>query len=369
MLKKISWIFLAGLLMSFAWPVRGQFGHENGALICGALAAVITGILIIGSGWRPSFAQAVILGSLGFSIGGTFSYGSLVDTIVAAASLKDVIPQLIHVFLIGAVWGLLGMLFLGFAIGELEFLIQDAAVLIVTGGSIWLGTSVFKTGPEMAWLAGGAALLQAYNAFWKKSGMVSLFSVFGFLGFGLGFLIAVLILWYGSHGYLPGSWWSLRDQIWGFIGGVSVLLAGWTAVSRGFVPAPVPGSKIQRAGFIFFASFVTGINVWNVYEKWFKSEPPVANPFWPAVYLIVCAFVLIILAIYFLKSVSDIFSGEGLDKTLGWSTLFFCWFLAILAIAKSIVYSGWSAWETAFTLFLIECVIFTIAIPRVLKQT
>ncbi|MDP3920362.1 MAG: hypothetical protein Q8R76_06110 [Candidatus Omnitrophota bacterium] len=367
-MNKIFSIFLAGLLLSFAWPLRGQFGHEHGAMIPGAAAAVITAVFMAGDKWRSCFAQAVIFGSLGFSIGGTFSYGSQVADIAAASDFGDVIPQLIHVFVTGAVWGWLGMLFLGFASAEREITFRDTLVLTIVGGGAWLATAVFNAGPALAWTAGGAALLQAYNALWKRSRTVTLFSAFGFFGFGLGFLISALVLHYGAHGVLPGGWWRLRDQIWGFIGGISVLLAARFTAARGLMPAPLGGVAIRRAGFITLASLVTGVNVWNVYGKWFKTTPTVPEPFWPTVYLVVCAVTLAAIAFYFLTSAPEMFSGEGLTRTLRGSTLFFCWFLAVLAILKSVVYSGWDVWEPAFALLFIDCVILTVAIPWILKK-
>lgn len=371
-MKKILQIFLAGLLLSFAWPVRGQFGHEWGALICGGLAAVIVSVLITTGNWRAAFAQAVIFSGLGFAIGGTFSYGSLVDTIVAADSLKDVIPELIHVFFIGALWGLLGMTFLGFGLAEIGVLIQDIAVLAVAGGGSYLAVEVLKLGgPDVYWYAASGALLHVYNQTFKKSSLITLFGTFGFVGFGLGFLIAVLILWYGSHGYFgsTSTWWQLRDQIWGFIGGVTVILAAWQAIKKNYQPVLMQSINWQRAGFIFFVSFITAYNTWNVYTKWFQSTPQVSNPvFWGA-FLIVCALILAAFAIYFCTCNSSAFSGSGLNKTLRCSVLFFTWYVAILAILKSIVYTGMSAWETAFTLFIIDCVIFTVTLPLFLRSS
>ncbi|MSR77690.1 MAG: hypothetical protein EXS63_05630 [Candidatus Omnitrophica bacterium] len=107
---------------------------------------------------------------------------------------------------------------------------------------------------------------------------------------------------------------------------------------------------------------VTGWNTWNVYTKWFQSTPPVSNhQLWGA-FLIVC-----FLPLCFLFFKSDVFQ-EKLNATILWTTFFFCGYLAALAILKSIVYLGWKVWEPAFTLFILDRVIFTVTLPLILSE-
>lgn len=363
----IFYLLMSGLLISFAWPVRGQFGHEWGAMIPGCLAALICA-LKPSTGWRQSFAQAVIFSGLGFALGGGFGFGDLLDTILAASSLWDVIPELIHLTLIGAIWGLLGMTFLGFSLSELPNFIHEVFIFAGTGAAVYAAIEILKLPYEIIWLAGAGFLLHGYNALFKKSQMVWIFGIFGFLGFGLGLLVATIILWYGQHGYISGDWWSLRDQIWGFLGGVSVMLAVMCSSSKGLAPQPMASVNWQRAGLSFYLVFVTMFNTWNVYDKWFHSTPPVSNPVLWGSFLIACVLVLIGLLLYFIFCSENVFSGSALNQTLSWASLFFCWYLGILAIMKSIVYSGWSVWETAFTLFIIDSAIFTLYLPSIFKK-
>lgn len=361
-------VLISGLLLSFAWPVRGQFGHEWGALIPGALAAFAAASLRPSAVWRNSFAPAVVFGSLGFSIGGAFGYGSLVTTIINSPYLYDVLPQLLHVFLIGAVWGGLGMALLGFGFERTEALIRDITIVLAAVLCAWAAVNLLHAGGrEYYWFAGSLALISLYNLFLKKSGLITIFTVYGFLGFGAGFLIAVIILWAGTQGHLEGSWWQLRDQIWGFIGGISVMTAVYRACSKGETPQPVPAVWFSKLAFIFYASVITGINLWNTCEKWFQSATP--PHFQTAAWVISAAGLIVILtaAVLFLTRKDDFFREPLLNTVLLWSTLFFCEYTGLLAIAKSIIYTGWSAWETAFTLFLIDLVLFAVVLPLVLK--
>ena len=57
---------LAGIWMSLAWSLRGQFGHLKGALIPGAFAALLIALSAPHEKWRRAFPFAVILGSFIF---------------------------------------------------------------------------------------------------------------------------------------------------------------------------------------------------------------------------------------------------------------------------------------------------------------
>jgi hypothetical protein len=44
--RSLSWqlILLCGLSVSIAWGIRGQFGHEYGAALAGALGGIVAGL-------------------------------------------------------------------------------------------------------------------------------------------------------------------------------------------------------------------------------------------------------------------------------------------------------------------------------------
>lgn len=361
-------LFVSGLLISFAWPVRGQFGHEWGALIPGALAAFSAAALRPAALWRRSFAPAVIFGSLGFSIGGAFGYGALVNAVINSPSLSDVLPQLAHIFLIGAVWGGLGMAFMGFGFTRTEALLGDLMVLACAAAAAWAAVEILHAGGrEYFWYGGSLAVIYFYNLFLKKSRLITIFTLYGFLGFGLGFLIAVIILWAGTQGHLGGTWWQLRDQIWGLIGGISVMTAVMRAAGKGETPVPVSAEWFSKLAFVFYGSAVTGINLWNTCEKWFQSSSP---PYFQTTAWILSALgiiIILIAAAFILTRKAEFFKEPALDPVLLWSTLYFCGFTGLLAIAKSIVFTGWSAWETGFTIILAELVLFSVLLPAALK--
>jgi len=351
--------------MSFAWPLRGQFGHWWGALIPGAAAAVCIALIHPDPCGRSLFAQAVILGSLGFALGGeNIPYGKLILKVMDAPSMTDVTAELGIIFFIGASWGALGMTLLGLAAAEKR---MPASAF---GGFVWVGAATlaavsfmdvdrFEGSAALFWLI----LAHGYNFFFLKSRLVRLFSAYGIFGFGLGFLTAVLLLFFGRRGQIPGTWWVLRDQIFGGIGGIFLGLAILHGIRRQLAPAVRSDLRIERPGFVFFTVFIPGVNACDAAVKWLANASGL-DPFFSLIILTAYALPLVFFGVYFLKADPARFSDSASDRLLIRSSLYFFWYLSFLAISKSVLYSGWNSWEGAFSLFLAHAAILTFVLPQ-----
>jgi hypothetical protein len=72
----MAWQFLllAGLSVSIGWGVRGQFGHEYGAALAGALGGMVVALLAGRADWRPRIVYFAALGAIGWAFGGGMSY-------------------------------------------------------------------------------------------------------------------------------------------------------------------------------------------------------------------------------------------------------------------------------------------------------
>ena len=70
------WIFvlLTGLSVSIGWGIRGQFGHEYGAALAGALGGMVVALLSGREDWRRRVHFFAIFGAIGFAFGGSMSY-------------------------------------------------------------------------------------------------------------------------------------------------------------------------------------------------------------------------------------------------------------------------------------------------------
>jgi len=370
-LYRIITLVLGTLMMSFAWPLRGQFGHEWGAAVTGAMAAAIAALLIPSFVFRKSFGQAVLFGTLGFVLGSeNIPYGALIDGVLQQPSLKDCITEMLTILFIGASWGCVGATYLGLGLSEKPVQRRDYILLSAAGiALIALTFFLNSTGQVMLIFTVLILFLQGYNLLRIGSRTMALLGASGLVFFGLGFEGSVMILFWGNKGYLPGpeGWWTLRDQIWGGAGGLGIILAVWACANRHRQPVILSSTAFQRICYEVFIPVICGLNTWNVYEKWFKSSPVVSDPAAAAVMILAGSILLIGFFVFYLKVAPGIFSTDGvLNRMLLTGFLFFSAYLAFFAIAKSIVYSGWGAWETGFSLFLVNLLIFFLSMPFIL---
>ncbi|MCA9095036.1 MAG: hypothetical protein KDA68_16230, partial [Planctomycetaceae bacterium] len=64
-LFRISSIYLVALSLSIGWGIRGDFGHESGAWIPGALSAIAICLLSRREDWQRRVAYCALFGGLG----------------------------------------------------------------------------------------------------------------------------------------------------------------------------------------------------------------------------------------------------------------------------------------------------------------
>ena len=114
------WLAVAipGVAMCLGWGLAGQYGGAFGAMIpgvLGALALVLVARRRLGTSQVWAVAMA---GALGFGIGGDETYG---QTIGLTAHAQTAAWGYIGLFLKGAVWGGIGGLFVGSALGNRRY--------------------------------------------------------------------------------------------------------------------------------------------------------------------------------------------------------------------------------------------------------
>ena len=73
-LLRASSIFLVALSLSIGWGIRGNFGHEAGAMIAGALSAMAVALLSGREDWQRRVLYFGFLGGLGWGFGGSIAY-------------------------------------------------------------------------------------------------------------------------------------------------------------------------------------------------------------------------------------------------------------------------------------------------------
>src|SRR5437870_2225057 len=73
-LPALRMTLLCALSLSIGWGIRGNFGHEYGAMIPGALAAIAAVLMSGREDWWRRVAYFGMFGALGWSFGRSISY-------------------------------------------------------------------------------------------------------------------------------------------------------------------------------------------------------------------------------------------------------------------------------------------------------
>ena len=79
--KDISWwqpVLFAAMAGGMAWGIRGQYGHETGAMIAGLLVSLTLVFLLCPGASLLNVARAVALGTVAMGFGGSMTYGQTV---------------------------------------------------------------------------------------------------------------------------------------------------------------------------------------------------------------------------------------------------------------------------------------------------
>ncbi|MBX3178696.1 MAG: hypothetical protein KF886_15160 [Candidatus Hydrogenedentes bacterium] len=100
-------IFLVALSLSIGWGIRGNFGHEYGAMIPGALAGLAVALLSGREDWRARAPYLAFFGALGWAFGGSMSYMQVVSY-THSGHLPSQIYGFFGVFVLGFLWAAMG---------------------------------------------------------------------------------------------------------------------------------------------------------------------------------------------------------------------------------------------------------------------
>jgi hypothetical protein len=100
-------LWLTALSLSIGWGIRGNFGHEFGAMIPGALAAMGVVLLSGREDWQRRVAYFAMFGAIGWSFGGSVSYMQVIAYTHSGHSLS-VIYGFASLFVIGFLWAAMG---------------------------------------------------------------------------------------------------------------------------------------------------------------------------------------------------------------------------------------------------------------------
>ena len=203
-LRLIVGVVLAGLAMSLGWGIRGDYGHEAGAMIPGALVGLA---ICLASGRADWWRRAGIMGmcgAIGWAFGGQMSYGRIIGY-TAGSSLPDVAYGYASLFVIGGLWAGIGSAILAMSVTQASSDLERFArplivlwlvwqVLALTGSTERLSDAWFLHDKD--WVAATSALIVAGVCallFPSDSRACALIAVLA-AGWWAGYLILVTLL-------------------------------------------------------------------------------------------------------------------------------------------------------------------------------
>jgi hypothetical protein len=100
-------ILLCALSLSIGWGIRGNFGHEYGAMIPGALTAIAAVLMSERADWWRRVSYFAMFGAIGWSFGGSISYMWVIGY-THSGHLPSQVYGFACLFVIGFLWGALG---------------------------------------------------------------------------------------------------------------------------------------------------------------------------------------------------------------------------------------------------------------------
>jgi len=265
-------MLFTALAGGMGWGIRGQYGHETGAMLAGLLVALVLVYLFGYHLSSLSAARAVALATVAISFGGSMTYGQTLGLTQDAPLIGNIAALrwgLLGTFIKGSIWiGYFG-LFLGLGLGGKKYtMVEMALALIVAIFLLYLGIYVLNEPFDPAskklpsiyfsdhwyWEPGetlkprreqwGGLLfalgwLIAYTGFIKKDLLARNMVLWGMLAGGLGFSLGQSVQAYHAWnvdwfqvGWLASfepniNWWNMMEITFGAIFGCVLALGLW----------------------------------------------------------------------------------------------------------------------------------------------
>ncbi|MCA9014039.1 MAG: hypothetical protein KDA77_01795 [Planctomycetaceae bacterium] len=286
---QLNLILLPALAMSVGWGFRGNYGHEAGAMVPGALVALAVCLTSRRPDWWNRATIMAFLGAIGWAFGGQMSYGRVIGY-TAGSQLLDVTYGYASLFLIGALWGGIGAGMLALSVTMKRSELENFSFPLAFLWSFWLAMDLsglsnylheLWNSYDVDWVAAVSAALVFYMLyrarpdFHRPCEFLLLLS----LGWLAGFFILTPVLgfrmtpprgdnWAGCVGlYLALLFYLKRNQntaalrlsAYGFLyGGVGFLLGDFI-------------NMLGRSQWAFIGSWPTlqGLDYWKWMEQFF----------------------------------------------------------------------------------------------------
>lgn len=265
-------VLLSVMAGGMGWGIRGQYGHETGAMIAGVLVGCVLVLMFCSKAPSLFAARAVAMLALGVSIGGSMTYGQTLGLTQNADLIGDFEALrwgMLGVFIKGAIWIGLAATFFGMALSSTKYRPVEIALLLLVmlflqaaGNSMfnepfdpanrelpriyfsadwyWTPDAEFKPRPER-WggLLVALAGLYLYAGWMRSDRLVRWLALWGVLAGGLGFTLGQCVQAYHAwnaemirNSWLSQlephiNWWNMMEITFGSVFGGVVALGLW----------------------------------------------------------------------------------------------------------------------------------------------
>ena len=272
--QKSPWVAMlfTALAGGMGWGIRGQYGHETGAMLAGLLVALVLVFLFGYHLSALSAARAVALATVAIGFGGSMTYGQTLGLTQDAPLIGNMAALrwgLLGTIIKGSIWiGYFG-LFLGLGLSEKKYtMVEMVIAMIVAIFLLYLGIYVLNEPFDPAsrklpsiyfsdhwyWEPGetlkprreqwGGLLfslcwLIVYTGFIKKDLLARNMAFWGLLAGGLGFSLGQSVQAYHAWntdwfqvGWLAKiesniNWWNMMEITFGAVFGCVLALGLW----------------------------------------------------------------------------------------------------------------------------------------------
>lgn len=265
-------VVLSVMAGGMGWGIRGQYGHETGAMIAGVLVGCVLVLMFCARSPSLFAARAVAMFALGVSIGGSMTYGQTLGLTQDADLIGNTDALrwgLLGVFVKGAIWIGIASAFFAMALSntryrpvEWSLLLMVMLFLLAAGVELlnspfdpankelpqvyfsadwyWKGDIDIKPRPER-WggLLFALAGLYLYAGWMRGDRLVRWLTLWGIVGGGLGFTLGQCLQSFHAwnvdmirESWLAPldphiNWWNMMEITFGAVFGGVVALGLW----------------------------------------------------------------------------------------------------------------------------------------------
>ena len=237
---KKQWIsiLIVGLTLGTAWAIRGQFGHEQGAAWAGGIGALALVLVSQRKDWYSKILLITLSSAIGWGAGGMISYGQVVGYGRSMDFLNSSYG-LLMLFVIGALFGLLGGGFVGLTLGSSRekrinwgcLIAEMAAGGLIAYSFLIDQLEILMTPPRSeAWaVCLGAGLAMVWHMVRNKHNSPLKVALFSALGAGFGFAFGNFLQIVGNVMEISFNMWNVMEYSIGFFGGISMAYGVFTS--------------------------------------------------------------------------------------------------------------------------------------------